>query len=467
MIVRGCESTNIVILYGTGFLFFILFQTNLLNPLNFLNKFLPSPIQFFVLAYFLFLFWLIVLSWLLTSIRFVKNAELSSSIVIFIFLCKVAAGLAAGWLMHKDVHSDTWNYHHQALAEYRILFNDPKEYFTNLFNTGYAHGYDGILQTQNSYWNDLKDNLIIKLVSVFHVFSGGNYYVNVVLYNFITFFGCIGLYRVFSKVYQANKLVTAGLVFLLPSVLFYSSAIHKDGLVMALTGVVVFNVWQVQQRALTAKRLIFITAALTFIFFFRNFVVMALLPALTAWILAEKRKLSPVKTFAAVYMITAALFFSVQYVLPAVNLQRYMVHKQADFFALEKGNTTIPTDTLHAAPASFIKSAPQALQHALLRPFITDSKLSGMLIPLSVELIIYELLIITFFFYRCKGFSFNRPVVLFGLFFGLSVCLIIGYTVPVIGAIVRYRSIYLPFMLAPFILGIDWRKLATFARIKK
>lgn len=407
------------------------------------------------------------MSWLLTSIRFVKNTELGSPVVIFIFLCKVAAGLAAGWLMHNDVHSDTWNYHHQALAEYRILFNDPKEYFTNLFSTGYTHGYDGMLQTQNSYWNDLKDNLIIKLVSVFHIFSGGNYYVNVVLYNFIVFFGCTGLYRVFQKVFQSNRFITVALVFLLPSVLFYSSTVHKDGLVMALTGVVVFNVWKSMQSQLTAKRILFILAALMVIFFFRNFVVMGLLPALLAWILAEKRKLSPVKTFAAVYVITALLFFSVQYVLPAVNLPQYMVHKQADFFALEKGNTTIPTDTLQAAPASFIQSAPQALQHALLRPFITDSKLSKMLIPLSIELIVYELLIIIFFFYRRKGFSFNQPFVLFSLLFGLSVCLIIGYTVPVIGAIVRYRSIYLPFILAPFILGIDWRKLATFAKIKK
>lgn len=422
---------------------------------------------FFALSYFLFFFWLTVLSWLLTRIRFVKNAELGSAVIIFLFLCKVTAGLAAGWLTHNDPHSDTWNYHHQAFTEYQILFSHPKEYFTNLFYTGYTHGYDGILQTRNSYWNDLKDNLIIKLVSFFHIFSGGNYYVNVVLYNFTIFFGCMGLYRVFCQIYQSNKWLTAAVIFLLPSVLFYSSAVHKDGLVMALTGVVIFNTWQSLHSGLTTKRLFFVLAALFLIFLFRNFVVMALIPALGAWILTEKRKLSPLKTFAAVYILTVLLFFSIQYVLPSVNLQQYMVQKQAAFFALEKGNTSIPTDTLHASPASFIQSAPQALQHALLRPFITDMQLSKLLLPLSMEIILYELLIVVFFFFRRKHFSFNNPLVLFSLFFGLSVCLIIGYTVPVIGAIVRYRSIYLPFLLASFILATDWNRLVTFAKIKK
>ncbi len=392
---------------------------------------------------------------------------MSSRVIIFLFLLKVAAGLAAGWLTHNDAHSDTWNYHQQALAEYRIFFTKPVEYFSNLFYTAYLYGYDGMLQTQNSYWNDLRDNLMIKLVSVFHILSGGNYYVNVVLYNFTIFFGCIGLYRVFIQVYQSNKLLTAAVVFLLPSVLFYSSAIHKEGLIMALTGVVVFNVWQSLNKGFSFKRVVFILAAMLLIFFFRNYVLMAILPALTAWVIAEKKKKSPLKAFVVVYAATLLFFFTFQYILPSVNLPQYAVQKQADFFALEKGNTTIQTDTLQPAPMSFIKTAPQAVQHALLRPFVTDLQLSRMLLPLSAELILYEILIIVFFFFRRKGFTLNTAFVLFSLFFALSVCLIIGYTVPVIGAIVRYRSIYLPFIMAPFILGIDWGRMATFARIKK
>ena len=375
--------------------------------------------------------------------------------------------MAAGWLAHNDIHSDTWNYHNAGLIEYHLLFTNPKEYFTNLFYTGYSYGYHGILQTQNSFWNDLKDNLIIKMVSLLHVFSGGSYYVNVVLFNFIIFFGGVGLYRVFNEVYQSNKLLTAAVVFLLPSVLFFGSTIHKDGLILALIGVVIFNMWQLLQvNSFSFKRIVFILLSLLFIFLFRNFVVMALLPALAAWAIASKRKLSPIKTFTAVYAVTLVLFFTIPYLLPSVNLPAYIVQKQADFFSLEKGNTTIQLDTLQASPASFISTAPQALQHSLLRPFITDSKLSKLLLPLSLELVFYEILLVVFLFYRKKTFSFNHPFLLFSLFFSLSLCLIIGYTVPVIGAIVRYRSIYLPFILAPFLLNTEWYKVLKIIHIK-
>lgn len=408
-----------------------------------------------------------MLCWLLTRIRFVKNAELSSRVIISVFVLKVLAGIAGGWLLHNNLHSDTWKYHSEALTEYQLLFSNPGEYFTNLFHSGYSHGHQGLFQTQNSYWNDLKDNLIIKLISVFDVFTGGNYYVNVVFYNFTIFFGLVGLFRVFRQVYKANKLLTAAVVFLLPSVLFYTSAIHKDGLVMALIGIVVFNCWQSLQGGFSFKRMVFILLSLVLLFFFRNFVVMALLPALAAWVISERKKLSPVKAFAVVYTVIFVLFLTVQYIIPQVNLQQYIVQKQTDFFALEKGNTTIPTDTLQATPGSFIRSAPQALQHGLLRPLVTDIKLSKMLLPLSLELILYEVIVLLFLFARKKSHSFNHPFILLCISLGLSLCLIIGYTVPVIGAIVRYRAAFLPFILAPFILQIDWSRLLLLIKVKK
>lgn len=407
------------------------------------------------MSYFLFLFWLILLSWFLTKIRFVKNAGLNPAFTVFLFVCKVGAGIAAGWLTHNNAHTDTWNYHHQALAEYDLLFSHPKEYLINLFNSGYSYGYSGVLQTQNSYWNDLKDNLIIKFISVLHLFSGGNYYVNVVLYNFAVFFGLIALFRVFVKAFQAGAVITATFVFLLPSVLFYGSTIHKDGIIMALTGAVVFHVWRALESSFSLKRIVYILAALLIIFLFRNYVAMALVPALTAWIIAAK-KASPYKVFAAIYAVSLLLFFSIQYVFPRANLPLYVVKKQADFFALEKGNTSIPTDTLQPNFVSFLQAAPQAMQHGFLRPFVTDIKLSRMLLPLSLELIFCQLLVITFFLTRKKPFSFRQPFVLFCLCFAVSMCLIIGYIVPVIGAIVRYRSIYLPFFILPFVAGASW-----------
>ena len=420
------------------------------------------------MSYFLFFFWLIFLSWGLTKIRFVKNAGLSSKIIIGLFLCKVIAGLISGRITQGQASVDTWGYHIDALKEYHLLFSNPREYFINLFQSGYEYGYNGVLVTYHSYWNDLKTNLVIKFISVLDIFSGGNYYINVVLYNFLLFFGSIGLFRVFIHVYNSTSNLLVCCTFLLPSLLYFGSTIHKDGIIFAAIGAVLFNIYYALYfTGFTFKKICFILFSLLITFIIRNFICIALLPALTAMIIASKTKYHAGLTFSIIYLMAAILFFNVHHLVPAINLPQYIVQKQVDFLALDKANTTIDINTLHPGFTSFVTNAPGALLHSLFRPYITDVSLSTLLLPLSIELFCYQLLLLAFIFFRNKKMVFNSPVIFFGLFFGLSQCLMIGYTVPVIGAIVRYRSIYLPFLLTPVICNIDWEKLCCFIRVKK
>ncbi len=418
--------------------------------------------------YLLFFAWLILLGYTLTKIRFVKNAELGSWLTAGVFVCTVIAGMVGGRISESNPNLDTWLYHREALTEYHLLFTDPANYFTNLFDSGYAHRYGGLLQVDNNYWNDLKTNLIIKLISVFDIFSGGNYYINVIFFNFTIFFGHVGIYRVFKALYQPNKILLLLVVFFIPSLLFYSSTIHKDGLMLAATGIILYNVFTLlTQPGAMLKRLFFISLALLLLFLFRNYMLFAMVPALTALLIAAKSGLSPVKIFLWVYVVATVFFFASGYLFPAVNLPQYMVNKQEAFKALGEAHTSIPLQKPEPTPAGFAKLAPQAIQHAFLRPFVTDSRLSIMLLPLSVEVLLYEVLIILLLFFRKPNPLLNDPFVLFCLFFAGTVCLIIGYTVPVIGAIVRYRSIFLPLLLAPVVFNIDWTKLLSLLNIRK
>src|SRR5207248_37361 len=146
---------------------------------------------------------LLVCCWSLTRIRFIKNAGIAGKILIAIFLLKVLAGIMNGRI--SGAMDDTWIFHADGLKEYYLLFNDPKEYFSNFFRSGYSTGYAGLFKSSQSYWNDLKSNLIIKLLSIFDIFSMGNYYINVIFYNWIVFFGNIALFKVFDQVYQNKK----------------------------------------------------------------------------------------------------------------------------------------------------------------------------------------------------------------------------------------------------------------------
>jgi len=141
-----------------------------------------------------------------------------------------------------------------------------------------------------------------------------------------------------------------------------------------------------------------------------------------------------------------------------------VIQKQSDFLSLERANSYIGIKTLSPDFKSFLNNLPQALSHTLLRPYIGDFKLSLPLIPFIAELMLYQLLFILFLFFRIKDVP-NRSFIFFCIFFSLFILLIIGYTVPVLWAIARYRAIYLPFILTPVVCGINYKKMSAYFKL--
>jgi hypothetical protein len=423
------------------------------------------------LGYALFIIYLVLFCWLVTKSRFIINAGLSSKIIIALFFIKVIAGCLNSWVFSKmgvSSGSDTLTFQEQGLIEYHLLFNNPGEYISNFFKTSYKTGYGDFFSSTNSYWNDLTGNIIIKFLSICDIFSFGNFYVNVIFYNYVTFFGAAGLYRVFNSIYPKQPYLLVCTCFLLPSLLFYSSNIHKEGLIYAALGIAVYNIYNAlnTDAGFSFKKITIILAACIFIFLQRNYVLMAFIPAAFAWILCSVKKYPALLTFAVTYIIGAFIFFNAASISPKLNLPRAVSKKQLDFKQLGPATTYLPLDTLVPVFKSFVINAPQAINHSFLRPFVSDIKLSKALIPLAVELIFYELLLVLFIFFNNNNKPCN-PFIVFGLFFSFSVLMIIGYTVPILGAIVRYRSIYLSFIVTPLACGINWEKVKTVLQIKK
>lgn len=419
------------------------------------------------MGYILFIVYIILLSWLLTRIRFIRNSGLSPKIIVLLFCLKVFAGMIGGRIFQDNDQSDTWRFHEDGLKEYHLLFSNPKEYVTDIFYTGYKNGYEGILQPNNSYWNDLKTNLMVKIVSVLDIFSGGYYYVNVILYNFLIFLGYIALFRVFSQVYKEQPNILVITCFLLPSLLLFGSMIHKEGIMFAALGMIVFCVYQAFYFSdITLGKSIVTILSLLLVLLIRNFIVIALIPALLAWIISHKNKYPAIWVFSIVYILFIAIAFIIPHFISSIDLPGALVQKQVEFLHLEKARSYVDIHLPDAGFKSYITNAPLAMEHSLLRPFITDYTLSPLLLPFGLEILLYQLIFLLFLVFR-KGVIKDWSFTLFCVFFSFSVLLIIGYTVPVIWAITRYRSIYLPFILTPFICSIDWKRMLVFIKIKK
>lgn len=352
--------------------------------------------------------------------------------------------------------------------EYQLLGTDPGKYFTNLFTSDYPGGYSGFFSSLNSFWNDLKGNIIIKLVSLFNILSRGDYYINSLFFNFLVFFGHVALYKVFTKAYpRRNVLVIIG-CFLLPSTIYFSSGIHKDGIVFLMLSTLIYCIYNcLQNNRVTKKHALLIITSLIFLLLIRHFIFIALVPALIAWIVSVRFKQLPLKIFVLAYLVTGLLFFGIHYLVPAARPLEIITQKQYEYLHLPKSDTQIELTTLTPDFTSFATNAPQALNHVLLRPYLWELPVKSLL-PLNIELLIYQLLFLVFLFFRIKeADSSNATFIYFAVAFTLTIFLLIGYIVPNLGSIVRYRSLYLPLIITPLLCSIDRGKISGVVKIKK
>ncbi len=416
----------------------------------------------FDLNYLLFTVYLILLSWLLLRIPFIKKAGINPKLVAGLFFFKIIAGIAIGWLsLHLyGPGNDYWDLNKEAWNEYQLLLSDPGKYFTNIFTSDYPGGYSGMFGSLDSFWNDLRENIIIKLVSIFNIFSRGDYYVNSLLFNFLVFFGHIALYRVFTKVYPGRPALVITGCFLLPSMIYFSSGIHKDGIVFLMLAILIYCVYHsLQGKYFTKNRLLLISTSLILLFLVRHFMFIALVPALVAWLISARSKRSASLNFIVVYLVAGVLFFAISSLTNKIDPPGIIVERQTQYLKLPVSETQIKLTPLEPNFKSFAMNAPQALDHLLLRPYLWELPVRSLL-PLNIELVIYQLLFLLFLFFRRKeANAANTPFIYFAILFTLTLYLLIGYIVPNLGSIVRYRSIYLPLIITPLLCSIDWKKL--------
>jgi hypothetical protein len=198
--------------------------------------------------------------------------------------------------------------------------------------------------------------------------------------------------------------------------------------------------------------------ALVTIFLFRNYVIVAILPAMITAVLC---KMLPVKkrfVLIGSYFIFILLFFISGFTTSFLNLPNAVVRRKAEFATLIGGKTDIKMNELQPTILSFVSNFPQAINHSFFRPYLWEFRQPAIMLT-AIELLMYQLNLLLFIFYRKKQDTTIHAFNIFGLALVFNMMLIIGYTIPNVGAIVRYRSIFWIFIIAPLLCNINWRKL--------
>jgi hypothetical protein len=414
--------------------------------------------------YLLFVVYLVLFAWLVTKVKFFTLTGLSKPQLIIIFLLKVMAGIFYGWigLYYGGLAQmqDTWSYHTSSVQEYHLLFNNPNEYFTNLFVDPYKGGVSKFFDTNDSYWNDLKGNVFIKVLSVFNILGFGNYYVNVIFISFITLFGAIAIYRIMTDVFPGKKTAILLATFLVPSFLYWTSGLHKEGLIFTGISLVVYTIYfGAKEKRLGFKRLLGLIVGLLLILTLRNFIIIIILPAIMAWLLANRWPKYGLAIFTSLYLLFGVLFFTARYLNPRFDFPQAVVNKQQEFMQLKGGNSTIPIKQLQPTAISFLKNTPQAINLSTIRPYPSDVR-HILSLAAAIEINALLLMFVLFLFFRTNGHK-SKNLAYFCLFFSFSLLLAIGFSVNNLGAIVRYRSIIMPLLIIPMVAQIDWSRIGN------
>lgn len=404
--------------------------------------------EIYILNIVLFIFYVALFSYLITVVPFIKKSQLANKTLIALFLIKIIAGLAYAFfykLPAYHANSDTYRFFNYSLQETDTLLHSPIQFIKDLFSFGYSTS-GNLFVGENSYWNDLKSNIIIKLLAICNIFSFKNYYINIIFFNFFFFIGVVAFYRFVQEIYQEHKWIVLGIIFLIPSFLFWCSGLHKDGLIFTALALIFWLFQQCIKFGFNINKTILLLVLLMLLFGLRNYVCLSELLCMFSWYLAEVKK--SIRPFFYTYFIAIILFFSTLFISTQNNLPQYIVTKQQEFKQLS-GGSSITTIPLEPTVKSFVCYLPNALDIFFFRPHISEIK-NKSYIPAIIENTGILLLLAGCILFKKK--KVRLPIALWAcLFFACTMLLITGYTITFSGAIIRYKSIILPFLIIPFL----------------
>jgi hypothetical protein len=154
---------------------------------------------------------------------------------------------------------------------------------------------------------------------------------------------------------QTNTLAVLLATFLLPSFIYWTSGIHKDGFVFVGFALIIYNIYYgLKNKDFSIKRFLLIFLGLILLLSLRNYLLLIILPAIVAWLLAEKLKARPLIVFSSAYLFFALAFFSLKIFSSKLDFPKAVASKQQSFLML-KGGSPVPVTTLEPTVARLYK----------------------------------------------------------------------------------------------------------------
>lgn len=423
--------------------------------------------------------YLALLLFLMRRSRFFTEAPgLRMRTVALLFVLKVLAGTAL-WAVY------TWGYPDRSMADVFKYFDDskvmhdalldrPSDFLRMLTGIGNDSAYftDKYYLVMNNWVRRFETNVyndshtMIRFNAVLRILSFGQYHVHTVFASFLSTAGLVALYRALQPLAKGLERGLMLVVFAWPSVLFWSSGPLKESLLMLGFGFFLLGALGPLTDLRSARGIAALVLGLAVMLVVKFYVLLCLIPGLLAWWWTRLRPGRSLLKSALVHvlLVLAALLFGRAF--PAYDPLYLLALKQSDFLGMARevaSGSVVAVPLLEPTVLGFIKQIPIAVHLCFISPFEMLGKGPLPFAAAIENVLVIGLPLIALRKRRARP-SIDRATVLFALSFILLLALLIGWTVPVVGALVRYRIPLLPFIGLFTLLVVDPERLPRWAQ---
>ncbi|PKP21134.1 MAG: hypothetical protein CVU05_07445 [Bacteroidetes bacterium HGW-Bacteroidetes-21] len=404
---------------------------------------------------------------------FYKIPGISFYFIGGLFLLKVLAGVAMYFIYlkyYKTTESaDIFNYFKDSNVLFSAVYDNPGDYLRMLtgWESDSPHLYKYYEQmnfwVKNHNYDLYNDNrTIIRFNALIQLFSFQYFNVHTVFMSFISFTGLIYIYKACIQFFKNKKNELLIVIFLLPSVIFWSSGVLKEGLVFLGLGLFIYSTFNFIQTY-QFKFIPGLLLAILILMLSKFYVLFAMLPGVITFFMVRRfPRINMWLSLAIVHILLVTLLFNTKY-FSSYDLPQILSQKQHDFVnfinSVDSVGSKIDLPLIEPSTIGIIKNVPNALYNVIIRP--TPGDISSIIMwPAFFENIFILLLIIVAIIFPVKKPEKEIfPFLMFCISFSLILFTLIGMTTPVLGAIVRYKIPAFPFFVMIILLFINKEKI--------
>ncbi len=416
---------------------------------------------------YVFICWAIC-TWYLPKINLVKSLGFKENQIRVLFSVKVLVGI--GFMLFYQYYyddrqnTDAFRFYDDGNILYNVFHSDPLTFFKILFGIEMQSAeVIASVDLMNNWYKEhlhgvFNDNMtIIRFNALVRFLSFDVYHIHTLAVNFLGFLGLAAMVNGVKNL-GVNTRLTFLSILLFPGILFWSSGVLKESLLLFVMGYLILFSFRLAQQCNLKNGfgwLIFLLLGLTV----KSYVAASIVIGFGLLMVAQKARLKATTLIVSYVSVISVIGFSLNRLLD-LRIPFRIFQKQHDFInevVANKPGSAFEIFVLEPNWWSLIQHAPHAFFNSLVRPFFWEVNSIVSLVASMEILLLITLIGISIFFRKKRN---NQAVIsISGLLISATVILVIvGWVTPVFGALVRYKIPALLLIILALNLIIDFKK---------